>query len=82
MGKRQPIKLELIKDKEKRNVAFCKRKRYLLQKAIELSELCGKKVFIVMFDEPRKRLVQFSSEESFEIKSTYDAIKMINLPEN
>jgi hypothetical protein len=40
MGKKKIEKLKLIDDKLKRNVAFCKRKRGLLKKAIELSNLC------------------------------------------
>jgi hypothetical protein len=40
MGKKKIDKLKLIDNKLQRNVAFCKRKRGFLKKAIELSCLC------------------------------------------
>lgn len=77
MGKKRGSTLSYIKDKVQRNVAFCKRKRGFLKKAIELSQLCGQKIFIVVYDEQRKRLVQFSSNDDFEIKSAYNALNLI-----
>ena len=75
MGKKKIDKLKLIDDKNQRNVAFCKRKRGFLKKAIELSSLCDQKIFILIFDGNRKRAVQFSSHEEFHIESAYNAIK-------
>lgn len=40
MGKKKIDKLKLIESRTQRNVAFCKRKRGFLKKAIELSCLC------------------------------------------
>ena len=40
MGKKKIDKLKAIQNKNQRNVAFCKRKRGFLKKAIELSSLC------------------------------------------
>jgi hypothetical protein len=40
MGKRTIDKSRKIEDKMQRKVAFCKRKRGFLKKAIELSTLC------------------------------------------
>lgn len=81
MGKKRGSTLSYIKDKVQRNVAFCKRKRGFLKKAIELSQLCGQKIFIVVYDEQRKRLVQFSSNDDFEIKSAYNALNLIRQKE-
>jgi len=40
MGKRKIDKSKKIENKNQRNVAFCKRRRGFLKKAIELSRLC------------------------------------------
>ena len=75
MGKKKIDKLKLIEDKNQRNVAFCKRKRGFLKKAIELSSLCDQKIFILIFDDQRKRAVQFSSQDEFHIEAAYNAMK-------
>lgn len=82
MGKKKIDKLKLIDSKLQRNVAFCKRKRGFLKKAIELSCLCDQKIFIIIYDEERKRTVQFSSDENFEIKHAYESIKISKEPLN
>ena len=65
MGKKKIDKLSLIDNRMQRNVAFCKRKRGFLKKAIELSCLCDQRILIVIYDEERRRVVQFSSEDDF-----------------
>lgn len=82
MGKKKIDKLKLIESKTQRNVAFCKRKRGFLKKAIELSYLCGQQILIIIYDEERERVVQFSSEDSFQIGEAYKALKRARLPEN
>ena len=62
MGKRKIDKSKIIEDKNQRNVAFCKRKRGFLKKAIELSRLCGQKIFLVMYDPDKGKLIQFASD--------------------
>lgn len=82
MGKKKIDKLKLIDSKTQRNVAFCKRKRGFLKKAIELSCLCGQKILIIIYDEERGRVVQFSSEDMFQIGEAYKAIKRARQPDN
>ena len=53
MGKWKIDKSKKIENKNQRNVAFCKRKRGLLKKAIEISRLCDLKVFITIVDEQK-----------------------------
>lgn len=82
MGKKKIDKLKLISNKNQRNVAFCKRKRGFLKKAIELSCLCEQKILIIIHDEMKKRVVQFSSDDSFQMEAAYKAIKIAKSPEN
>lgn len=37
---------------------------------------------IVIYDEDRKRVVQFSSDDAFQLESAYKAIKVAKAPEN
>ena len=46
-------------------MTFCKRKRGLLKKAIELSRLCDQHIFIAIFDEKKQRLVELQSSAEF-----------------
>lgn len=48
MGKKKIDKLSIIENRQQRNVAFCKRKRGFLRKAIELSQLCAQDIYIVI----------------------------------
>ena len=65
MGRNKIDKLKLIEDRLQRTVTFCKRRKGLLKKAIELSSLCQSKIFIVIHDEERERTIQFSSDEAY-----------------
>ena len=79
MGKKKIDKLKLIESKLQRNVAFCKRKRGFLKKAIELSSLCDQQILIVIFDKDRNRLVQFSSDSEFQFQAAYKAYRDIKV---
>ena len=57
MGKRKIDKSKKIENKNQRNVAFCKRRRGFLKKAIELSRLCDQKIFLVIYDKERDRAI-------------------------
>jgi hypothetical protein len=62
MGKRKIDKSKKIENKNQRNVAFCKRKRGLLKKAIEISRLCDLRMLIVMYDQDKQKAVVFHSD--------------------
>ena len=50
MGKKKLEKIDLIQNKNSRNVTYCKRKRGLIKKAIELSKLCNQNIYLAIFD--------------------------------
>ena len=61
MGKRAIDKTRKIENKNQRNVAFCKRKRGLLKKAIELSRLCDQNILMVVFDPDKQKAIIYQS---------------------
>merc|ERR1711907_187097 len=46
----------------------CKRSKNLIKKCMELSTLCGLKVNMVIFDESKNRIQEFSSEPDFKVE--------------
>jgi hypothetical protein len=65
---RRGQKLAKILDKNQRNVTFCKRKRGLLKKTIEMSVLCGQDILLVMFDREKQKLYEYKSSDEFDVK--------------
>ena len=59
MGKKRFESIELIDDGVQRNVTYCKRKKGLLKKAMEVSILCGQDVLLVLHDEKKSKLVVY-----------------------
>eukprot|EP00826_Nyctotherus_ovalis_P020034 TRINITY_DN1625_c0_g1_i3.p1 TRINITY_DN1625_c0_g1~~TRINITY_DN1625_c0_g1_i3.p1 ORF type:complete len:268 (+),score=55.89 TRINITY_DN1625_c0_g1_i3:54-857(+) len=58
---RKRIKISYITNEKFRRVTYCKRKRGLLKKAMELSLLCGNDVLLIIRDKATKRAVLYSS---------------------
>jgi hypothetical protein len=61
-------------------VAFCKRKRGFLKKAIELSELCAQDIYLLIAEKDKSRIIEFKSNDSFGMKTVYECLKN-NTPE-
>ena len=61
MGKKKLESIDKIVDKNSRNVTYCKRKRGLIKKAIELSKLCEQHIYLIIFDKEKQRLIEYSS---------------------
>lgn len=49
-------------DKKLKNVTYCKRKRGLVKKAMELSTLCQQEICVVIYDRNKNKIVHFSSD--------------------
>ena len=65
----------MIKDVVRRKVAFCKRRRGLLKKVIEMSTMCNKRIVMILFDPEKDKAIQFQSDESFKLN---EAIATVN----
>ena len=65
MGKQKLEKVDIIEDHLKRGIAYSKRKRGVIKKAMELSKLCNQEIFMLIFDRDKQRIVQYSSTPSF-----------------
>ena len=46
----------------------CKRSKNLIKKCMELSTLCGLKVNMVIYDETKNRIQEFSSDANFRVE--------------
>jgi histidinol phosphatase-like enzyme len=68
MGKKKFDQIQLVPNKNQRNVTYSKRKRGILKKAIELSMLCGQDIFLVIFDKQKQKLIEFRSSMEFDTK--------------
>jgi len=53
MGKRKIHHFIKINDYNSRNVTYCKRKKGLIKKAMELSMLCGQEVYLSILDQEK-----------------------------
>ncbi len=53
--------MNYIQDKRKRTVMYCKKKRMIIKKCIEMAEQCNTDIYICFFDQSQERMVEFSS---------------------
>ena len=49
-----------------------KRKRGLLKKCIEISNKCKQDVYLVIYDKVSKKLIKYTSSESFDLDAVYN----------
>jgi hypothetical protein len=58
---------KLIQNPTKRRVTSSKRKRGLIKKAIELSEMCGLDIFLVVFNKEKQTFSALNTDEDFDM---------------
>ena len=61
MGRKKLSDLAPISNTRAKNVTYCKRKRGLIKKAMELVQLCDQQICLVIFDESKKRVINYNS---------------------
>ena len=52
-------KVHLIQDPMSRKVTYCKRKKGIIKKAMEISILCGQNVAMFIYDKELQKLVMY-----------------------
>ena len=72
MGKKKVSGTTLIENPINRNVTYCKRKKGLIKKAMEISMLCNQEVELVIFDKDKSKLVVYNSSDEFNCKVVKD----------
>ena len=83
MNRKQKVaRKELIEDKAKRINLKSKRKRTLLRKAIEVSQLCHIDILIIIRDNDTKRVSEYNSgsddTEMFTFQDAVEALRLTN----
>ena len=69
MGKKKITSMNTIENPINRNVTYCKRKKGLLKKAMEISLLCNQQVFLVIYDHIKEKMVTYKSNADFNLKT-------------
>ena len=72
MGRRRLENIELLENINDRRVTYCKRKKGLLKKAIELSLLCDVSMFVFIYDKKKKRCVHYASDPSEQLATMFN----------
>ena len=62
MKKHKKTKLQPIEQINLRNITYCKRKRGIVKKAIEIANLCMLDVSLVLYDKRKNKVVHYTSE--------------------
>ena len=61
MGRKKITEYNQITNTRLKNVTYCKRKRGLIKKAMELSLLCNQKICLVIYDDVKKRVINYNT---------------------
>jgi hypothetical protein len=64
-----------IENRSLRNVTYCKRKRGLIKKAMELSMLCDQMISIVIYDRVKDKVITFNSSSDFTLKVAQEIVE-------
>ena len=77
MGRRRLEVVEFISDDRLRQITYCKRKKGLLKKAMELSILCGIPVQLIIGIDGDNKVINYESERAAELHKRSQNPKLI-----
>jgi hypothetical protein len=72
MGKRRIEKIQKIENASHRKVTYCKRKKGLLKKSIELSILCDLNMFLFIYDAKSDRVIHYASDPNLDLTDLFN----------
>ena len=72
MGKKKIDKIQKIECDSQRKVTFCKRKKGVIKKAMELSILCDVSMFLYIYDKKSQRVIHYSSSERNDLMDVFN----------
>ena len=75
MGKRKITSFEEIASKSAKNVTYCKRKKGVIKKAMELSLLCTQDIMMAIYDQDKRKMVLYQSSNTFGPKAVENILK-------
>ena len=73
MVKKRLERLKPIVNPNHMKVTYCKRKKSLLKKAIELSILCSVDIYLLIHDRKKKRCIHFGSDSKQNLVSMFNS---------
>ncbi len=71
MPKRKIDRTIPLQDKKRKRIVFCRQKKDLLKKCVELSKMCEQKVLLVVFDPVTEKMTYFQSHEEFNMAAAH-----------
>ena len=60
------MNMEPIENQKQKDVSFCKRKKHIMKKLIELSTLCDVNIFMTIFNKEKQAVFEYRSETKFD----------------
>ena len=78
MGKRKITSFDEIENKVSKYVTYCKRKKGVIKKAMELSLLCGQEIMMAIYDKKKHKLVMYQSSKEF---NPLEVNRLLSTPE-
>lgn len=70
-----PEQITRIEDKRLRTIAYCKRKRIIIKKCIEIALKCDQDVYLCMYDKESGRMIELNTNDYFMPESILDIKK-------
>ena len=72
MGKKKLERIERIEKDTARRITYCKRKKGLLKKSIELSVLCDVTMFVFIHDRETNKVIHYASEADKDLTDLFN----------